>query len=73
VLESKSQGLKMERTELTPTIEEPPSFFNGSKLRQEVLFKIKKTSQKWFSTSVGQFHWALVLKPILTRRINYRH
>ncbi len=56
VLESKSQGFKMERTKLKPTLEEPPSFFNGSKLRPEVLFKNFKTSQKWFSISVGQFH-----------------
>ncbi len=48
MLESKSQGLKMERTELTPTLEEPPNFFNGSKLRPEVLFKKKNLTKVAF-------------------------
>jgi len=55
VLESKSQGLKMERTELTPTLEEPPNFFNGSKLRPEVLFKKKKPHKSGFLLVLDSF------------------
>jgi hypothetical protein len=45
----------MERIELTPTLEEPPCFFNGSKLRPEVLLRKKKPHKSGFLLALGNF------------------
>lgn len=65
----------MERTKFTPTLDEPQSFFNGSKLRPEVLLSFFKKLHKsdfllvlssftgaWFSNPFSQGESTIVTK-----------
>ncbi len=48
MLESKLKSFKIGRIEFRITLGEPPSEFKVSKLRLEVLFFLKRTTQHWY-------------------------